>query len=253
MISSVSTPETAVHAAPAAAIAPAAPRFDMYSAIHKALRSMMGQTLVLVGRVDVADDEELLETLEQVGALLDLCAAHLEHENAFIHPAIEARQPGGAQRTAEDHVEHAASIDALRQEARALPTAAAHVRPALAQRLYRHLALFIAENLQHMHVEESVNNASLWAHHGDDDLIALHRRLLASIPPVQSLAVARWMVPALNPRERAAMLNGAKGTMPPEAFIGVLEHVRPHVDAHGWARLVRDVGIGDYHRSTAAA
>jgi len=56
-------------------------------------------------------------------------------------------------------------------------------RAALAQRLYRHLALFIGENLQHMQVEETENNAALWALYSDDELAAIHDRLLASVPP----------------------------------------------------------------------
>jgi hypothetical protein len=33
-------------------------------------------------------------TLRQVEALLDLAASHLDHENEFMHPAIEACRPG---------------------------------------------------------------------------------------------------------------------------------------------------------------
>src|SRR3954468_17164654 len=40
---------------PAAEKAPAAPRFDMYGPIHKALRSFMCDTLVRVGRMDPTD------------------------------------------------------------------------------------------------------------------------------------------------------------------------------------------------------
>src|SRR5665213_1117979 len=86
--------------------APAAPRVDLYAPIHKALRSMMAETLVLVGRLDVSDADEMHTTLAQFDSLLDLCTSHIGHENAFVHTAIEARQPAGAQRTADDHLEH---------------------------------------------------------------------------------------------------------------------------------------------------
>jgi hypothetical protein len=236
--------DPATPAAPAAAPgAPAAPRLDLYAPIHKALRAAMTETLAQVGRVDVFDAEELAETLVAFEALLDLCAGHIEHENAFVHAAIEARQPAGAERTADDHVEHLASIEALRAEGRRLHAAVEAERTALAQRLYRHLALFVAENFQHMHIEETLNNALLWAHYSDAELAALHDRLVASISPQENLAVARWMVPALSPVERAAMLNGARAGMPPEAFLAIVEHVRPHVDARGWQKLAPAIGV----------
>ena len=228
-------------------------RFDIYAPIHKGLRDLMTQTLAQVGRLDVDDAAESAATLAQVEDLLDFCLAHMHHENEFVHAAIEARLPRCARRTADDHVEHLASIEALRKEARALATAAGSERPARALRLYRHLALFVAENFQHMHVEETVNNAALWSCYSDGELLALHDRLLAAISPQETLQVARWMVPAINPAERAAALGGAKAGMPPEAFLGLLESVRPHLDAHHWTRLARTLGVCERLGRPAAA
>jgi hypothetical protein len=39
------------------------------------------------------------------------------------------------------------------------------------------------------------------------------------------------------------MIAGMKPSMPPEALLGVLAHVRPHVDAIGWAKLTRAIGV----------
>ena len=233
-----------------AATAPNPRRVDLYAPIHKALRNAMTDALARVGRLDVFDADEMAETMAGFDALLDLCVKHLEHENEFVHAAIEARQPQGARRTADDHVEHMLSIDALRAEGRGLLAASPAERMPLGQRLYRHLALFVAENFQHMHIEETVNNAALWAAYNDAELMALHGRLMASISPHEHLAVARWMVPALSPLERAGMLNAAKREMPPEAFLGVIAHVRPHIDARGWDKLAPVVGGS---RTAAAA
>ena len=225
------------------AAAPAAPRFDMYLTIHKALRSFMADTLVRVGRLDVTDEEDMQDALEQLDALLVLCGKHIDHENEFVHTAIEARQPGGASRTVGDHLEHRDSIDVLRAEGAALRRAAAATRPQLALRLYHHLSLFVAENFQHMHIEESTNNALLWAAYSDVELIDIHHRLLATISPESFMQIARWMVPAMNPSERAMMLGGVKATTPPEAFLGVLAGIRSHLDASGWTKLSRAMGV----------
>jgi hypothetical protein len=227
----------------ARAAAPAAPRFDMYGPIHKALRSFMCDTLLRVGRMDVGDAAEFDATLDQAEALFAFCLDHLAHENTFVHTAIEARQPAGAKRTADDHVEHLETIAALREETAALRRAKPHAQPMLAHRLYQHLALFVAENFQHMHIEETANNAALWALYSDAELHEIHARLLASIPPAKELQVVRWMIPALCPMERAAVVGHAKMQMPPEAFLGVLSHVRPHLDASGWFKLAAAVGV----------
>ena len=227
----------------AQAPAATAERYNMYVEIHKALRSFMTDTLCRVGRLDVHDADEVATTLAQLDLLLTMCGEHIQHENDFLHTAIEARQPAGSARTATDHLEHFEAIDALRGEIIGLAKARADERPTLALRLYRHLALFVAENFQHMQIEETVNAAALWAHYSDAELQAIHGRLLATIPPQSFLLVARWLVPALSPAERAELLNGMKPQMPPEAFLGVVEHVCPHLDAVGWDKLARAIGV----------
>ena len=220
-----------------------APRMDLYTPIHKALRAFMTDTLSRIGRMDVFDADDQQAALGQLDALLALCESHVAHENEFVHTAIEARQPAGSARIAAEHVEHIASLSALRDEARALAAAPGAERMALALRLYRHLALFVAENFEHMHFEETVHNAALWTHYTDAELADIHGRLLASIPPAENLLVARWMLPAMNPTERAGLLAAVAPTMPPEAFLGVLDHVRPHLDNRAWTKLTRALRI----------
>lgn len=195
------TPETLSTARPEPAIA--TPRLDLYTPIHKAIRHFMTDTLLRVGRMDVFDPAELQATLGQLDGLLDQCIAHLDHENHFVHAAIEARRPGASHRMAEEHLQHLESIDALRTDADQLRRALPDRRPGLALRLYRHLALFVADNFAHMHHEETVHNTTLWALYTDAELHALHARLLASLQPEEAEATMHWMLPALNPGERA--------------------------------------------------
>jgi hypothetical protein len=230
-------------AASRGAAAEAAPRLDLYATIHKALRAAMTDTLGRVGRLDTDDPAEMAATLGQLDELLALCASHIAHENEFLHPAIEARAPGGARRVAGEHVEHLEAIEALNADNRALRAAEPRRRPVLALRLYRHLALFVADNFQHMHHEETAHNAALWAAYGDDELLALHGALVASIPPQEMMAVLGWMVPALCPAERAGLLADLRATMPPPAFAAVIDAIQPRLDPCGWRKLAGALGL----------
>jgi hypothetical protein len=219
------------------------PRMDIYASIHKAMRSFMADTLVRIGSIDVADASDRDATLAQLDLLLDLCLGHLRHENEWVHSAIEARQPAGSRRIVDEHVEHVDAIAELRAEAALLRGASGTDADRIAQRLYRHFALFVAENFQHMHVEETAHNALLWQHYSDGELAALHGRILASITPAEHLTVAFWMIPASTPAERAVIIAGAKAQMPPEALLGMVAVVRPHLDDAGWAKLAAAAGI----------
>ncbi|MBO9678459.1 MAG: hemerythrin domain-containing protein [Acidovorax sp.] len=206
------------------------PRFDIYAPIHKALRLFMTDTLHGLGRLDLGDAQELTAGLDQLDALLDAASFHLRHENDVIHPAIEARHPGASHRIAAEHREHLEAIATLRTQAAALraqPAAAA------AHRLYRQLAAFIAENFEHMDVEESRHNQALWAAYSDAELQAMEGRILASIGPQEMTLWLRWMLPAFRPTERAQLIAG----MPPGAQAPVLAMARSLLDGAAWAKL----------------
>jgi hypothetical protein len=230
-----------LEALPAAARHDAAkpPRVDLYGPIHKALRRFMGDTLQRAGACDPSDPADLADTLSQVQSLLDGMRSHLKHENDHVHAAIEARQPAGARQTADDHVGHLETIGALEADVRALRTAPAGQREQRMARLYRHLALFVAENLHHMHLEETASNALLWTHYSDAELVEIHERLVASIAPAEMMGWLRWFAVALSPAELAGMLGDMRAKAPAEVFGAVMQLVRSVVDARRWAALER--------------
>lgn len=220
-----------------------APRMDMYGGIHKAMRAFMADTLLAVGRMDADDALELAETTERVLGLLQACRSHLRHENEFVHAAMEARAPGACASVAHEHEEHLQHIERLATLVQALRDCAAAQRFAVQQRLYGELGLFVAENFRHMHVEETVHNAVLWARYSDAELVAIHDALVASIPPEEMMGTVRWLVPFMSPVERVGLLADIRAKAPPPAFDAILAAARPHLTEREWAKLARALGL----------
>lgn len=208
------------------------PRYDIYAPIHKALRLFMTDTLHRLGRLDLDDAQDIEAGLAQLDALLDAAGFHLQHENDFIHPAIEARNPGVSIRIAAEHSDHLEAIATLRTQAAAL-----RVQPGapLAHRLYRQLAAFVAENFEHMDVEETRHNQALWAAYSDAELQAIEGRILGSIGPQEMTQWLRWMLPAFNPAQRVQLM----GDLPKEAQAPVLAMARSLLDGDAWGKLHR--------------
>ncbi len=222
---------------------PGSPRYDGYRGIHKALRLLMTDTLTRVGRADPDDDEEVRDTLEQVGDLLRMCELHLHHENEFIHPALERVQPGSSARVEREHEQHLEAIREIRELALLADHPRAAQRTAALGRLYLAMALFVAENFEHMHEEETEHNAILWAHYSDAELMEIDSNLVASIPPQAMHKALHWFMPALNAGERAKMLQGMQGGMPPAVFRGVLDIAERTIPASDFAKLTLALGL----------
>lgn len=227
-----------------AAAQPAEPRENLYAGIHKALRAFMADTLLGLGRMDVDDELEFTQGCQRVAQLLEMCQAHLEHENRFIHPAIEARAPGASQTAGDDHQGHEQAIQRLARALHGLAGCARSARAAHAHALYHELALFVAHNFEHMHLEETAHNAALWQHYTDAELQAVHGALVSSIPPGEMMLVMRWMLPCMAPAERLALLAGMRQQAPQEAFGAVLDVVRPQLTAREWDKLMAGLGLG---------
>lgn len=231
----------------------AARRHDGYAGIHKALRLFMSDTLTRIGRTDPGDDAEVRATVAQVTDLMDLCDLHIKDENEFIHPALERARPGSAASVAGEHVKHREAIADLRDLSGLIADTQGDARSAALGRLYHAFALFVAENFEHMHEEESEHNPILWAHYTDAELIAIENELVASIPPQAMMKALRWFMPALNAPERAEMLGGMKAGMPPQAFQGVLAIARSTLPAADFSKLAHALGLSTGAEPVTAA
>jgi hemerythrin-like domain-containing protein len=220
------------HAVTAAAAA--APRLDLYAPIHQTLRAAMAQTLVALGALDITDADERAAVLARAKNLLALIESHLHHEEVFMHPALNAAEPGIVGHTEGEHAQHRTAIAMLRAEIDAL---AAAPQGAAAMGLYRRFALFVAENHEHMHVEETQLNAVLWAFYSDAELAQMHDRIVASIPPEEMAATLPLMLPALSPQQRAGMLGAMQAQMPAQAMQSVLAIAESALDRRSWAKL----------------
>lgn len=217
---------------------PTTPRYDIYAFIHKGLRAFMAHTLVRVGRLDATDADEVAEVSTEVQALLDVCRSHLQHENDFVHAAMQARAPGSCARIADEHEHHQEAIAELEWLLGGAPG-----NPDGARALYRGLTAFVAENFEHMQYEEAEHNAVLWAHYSDEEILDIEHRIVASLTPAESQLTMRWMLPHMTPAERAAMLGGMRQGAPAEVFDGVLSLIRPLLGGRDWRKLSLALGL----------
>ena len=215
-------------------------RYDLYSAIHRALRLLMTDTLARLGRLDVNDRHELTGALQQLEATLRLSRNHLAHENQFVHAAIEARQPGATQAIGSEHQEQLDTIAALQAEAAALGHAP--TTPA-ALRLYRHLSRYVSDAFEHMHAEETQLNPILWAHYADDQILAIEHEATDAATPEERALILRWMTLAVTPIERAwryALLQRKLGAEDYEHALAIAQEV---LDARSWNKLRWALGM----------
>ena len=219
------------------------PRFDIYALIHKGLRAHLLHTLGALGRCDWQDCGEARAVLAELQDLLAFCRSHIDHEDALVHPALEQRRPGATRYSSAAHRLHRQEMDELSNLAEQVTHLPALRRGDITHRLYRRVARFVAENLEHMEQEERDNNRLLWETHSDAELIALEQRIVASVPPEEMRRVLYWMLPALTPNERASFLLELRAKAPAAMVSATLETLRGQLSPKHQAHLDAALGL----------
>lgn len=213
-------------------------RWDLYGPVHKGLRYAHAQMIMRLGSADHGADQPQL--IDDLRAHLRIGAKHLEHEETFIHPALEALAPGAITVLNAQHERHHARFAQLAALIDAFEAAAPGERPACGRMLYLGFAAFVAEDLEHMHQEETKTWPVLCALFTDEQLADLEMRIIATLTPEDNIAMMRMMLPAMTPSERIGLLSGMKAGAPPEAYGAVIERAaRPTLPAEAFAELQR--------------
>ncbi len=212
-------------------------RHDLYRRPHAGLRACMCEALTAVARADPADPADLSALTLRMRELVAMFETHLHHENTLVHPAIEARRPGATAPIALDHEDHVQALARLAADVEAIRSATQDRRPDALSVLSRDLGAFVADNLVHMAAEERDNNAALWEAFTDEEILAIEARIIGSVPPAQMMGNLRWMVPALPPAERLAMMKRLRAVVPAPAFEAALAAIEPHLDDREWSKL----------------
>ena len=206
-------------------------RYNSFAMIHKALRTLLYDVALTLQQTYFADDSEAEIALEKIETALYVFEQHAHHEDNHILPAIELHEP---QLVADFENQHVADI-ALGSR---LKTLLNMFRYAVAKedQIYCGSAIskafveFMVFNLEHMAEEELYINQALWKHYTDEQLIILHQKLSAGIPPAEKALTAKWMMRGVNNVEAVSWLKGIKQAAPAvvfEAMINITETELP--------------------------
>ena len=198
---------------------------DFYYAVHKGIRLANARFLIRLGRVDAANEADVAAALADLRDHMAMGLSHLTHENAEIHTALETRCPGASDHAGEDHAHHEEAFGALEAMAQEVERTPMPFRAEALRRLYQRFALFVADDLAHMHEEETVLMPLLMRHFTREERDAIEHRIVSNIPFEKNVLFMRAMLPAASLSERRAMLEGMAAAMPETVFDGLMTAV----------------------------
>jgi hypothetical protein len=209
------------------------PRFDLYSHVHKAVRSLLFEAVEAVGRTDFTQSAEIPAAAAAVRHTIRLTGLHARHEDREIHPILHELAPEVAADLEAAHDR----FDGLEREIERcferLESATLEERVSLGRRLHEMLGALVADQLQHMAAEESRANRILWAHRTDAELLLVQQRIVSAIEPEELAEWAEAMLASGNRSERVALLAGLSA-LPAPVFARVTAPARTRIGEAVW-------------------
>jgi hypothetical protein len=184
-------------------------RLDVYTAVHKMQRARLFDLTVEAGKTDPADTIPTARLAAAVDLLADELVAHGEHEDRFIHPLLAQKAPAIAARLEADHVALHITLDNLRRVA-----SSSISTPRDPNTLYRALAAFTANYLDHVAIEEGEALPVLWERCTDEELMGILVSFRGSRSDIENLTSVLAQLATLNPPEIARMVALGLGPVP---------------------------------------
>lgn len=196
----------------------AAPAWDLYREIHKAMRFALSGVVTLAGNTDAGNAEGVKRLLNEWQAVSFVLLGHHEHEDRYCDPLIQRCVPELRDELETEHRRSDQAIEQLHALAARLAAAPADGRGALLQRLHLDLADFAAGYARHLRYEEDRVMPALNRALSNDELAEVTTAIRTSVPAPDMCVFIRYMVPAMNFSERLDMLGGMHAGAPPEIF-----------------------------------
>jgi len=211
-----------------------APRVNIYGFPHKGIRNGLGQLSFKVGSLILDDADALKACKEITDDLSELLDLHLNAEEEFVCPPMEAKVPGSTLHNHEDHMEMQRLEHDMKAAVDKLVEAPNEMHLNIAYGKINH---FIKEYFRHMSEEETEMNNVIWEHFADEEILGWQGQILSKLTPAQFFKWFKYIIPALTQLEQSIMLGGFKQNAPAEAFRGTIKNLEPYVSPKQFAYI----------------
>lgn len=219
------------------------PRFDLFTAIHKALRAMIYQTGGALQTADFAEERGAREAVAALRPALGQMRHHHDLEEEHVFPMVRPFEQEMIDDLQAQHeqVERLLGIVAIAADEASSADAAARVGAGNdLNRRYNELTALFLEHLAH---EEAILLPATWKHFDDAQLVAVQGAIIAAQQPEDLMQSLQWMFKGLNRLELVGLLSGAKATMPPPALDAIRRMGAQNMEPAAWAVVRKQAGL----------
>ncbi len=217
---------------------------DLFTFIHKSIRSMIYNSASKLQSTDFKDIKESEEMILSLRQDLELLHEHAVHEDNIIFPEIADNEPEMIKILNDEHKDLEVKLNKLLvQMDEIFSTSNDDERLVYGEELNNLFNDFSASYLAHMNHEEATVLEASFKYLTDDELIAIRTRIQTKIPAERYKIWLHWMLKSLNNSELVGLLGGMKAGAPSQVFENVVGVAKSVLDDRKWAKISNQIGL----------
>ena len=175
---------------------------------------------------DFTVDEEVLSLKLQLESISALMLGHADHEDQAIHILLQAKGSKLAEQIAKEHLQHADTFQRLLTcLEEILKVEDKETRLHLGYQYYLLYRLFVCQNLQHLHEEETLILPELQRLYTDDELREIDKKIYAQMSVEDMVDMLATLFPHINSDDRRFFLEKIKMAAP-QKYQALLPEIR---------------------------
>lgn len=214
-------------------------RFNIFTASHAALRSLLLDTSLLLQFTDFSDESKLQQTFEQLTELVLDCHRQAEEEYRFILPAIRLFSSKVPECFSSDHYgKHSPADKLLKRMSRIEQQRERYAQLKLTERLlsssFRRFAEQVIVSIQ---MQEELLNPLLWAFYTDKELQLLQDRIESRQTISEWLSLCTWMVKDMSDDEVSRWLLTVQSTLPIPVYEQLVDRLSARLPILRWDKV----------------
>lgn len=217
---------------------------DLFTFIHKSIRSMIYNAASKLQTADFTDEKDVKILLVSLRNDLDLLHEHAVNEDNIIFPEIANEEPQMIELLNEEHKKLESKLNGILVLIEKIEHSnSVEERVRLGNSLNSLFNDFIADYLAHMNHEEATVLEASFKYLTDEELIAIRTRIQSNVPPDRYKVWMNWMLRSLNNSELIGLLGSMKTGAPSNVFQNILDITKSVIDSERWLKMKLSLGI----------